>query len=93
MKLNWNFQRVVGGGGGGVRKIPSIGGCGCQYFLKLQIVFCYCGFFQEQIGILLGGSEKVDAHHISSCVSYCKEKYTLWRADIRKKVEINDDSV
>lgn len=41
---------------------------------------------KEQIGILLGGTEKVDAHHVTSCVSYCKEKYTLWRADIRKKV-------
>lgn len=41
---------------------------------------------KEQISILLGGPEKVDAHHVSSCVSYCKEKYTLWRADIRKKV-------
>jgi len=41
---------------------------------------------KEQIAILLGGSDKVDAHHVTSCVSYCKEKYTLWRADIRKKV-------
>lgn len=41
---------------------------------------------KEKIEILLGGTDKVDAHHVSSCVSYCKEKYTLWRADIRKKV-------
>ncbi|KAL9955941.1 hypothetical protein ACROYT_G037346 [Oculina patagonica] len=41
---------------------------------------------KEKIEILLGGADKVDAHHVSSCVSYCKEKYTLWRADIRKKV-------
>lgn len=43
-------------------------------------------FFQERIAVLLGGTDKVDAHHVTSCVSYCKEKYTLWRADIRKKV-------
>ncbi|CAH3182505.1 unnamed protein product [Porites evermanni] len=41
---------------------------------------------KEEIATLLGGTEKVDTHHVTSCVSYCKEKYTLWRADIRKKV-------
>ncbi|KAJ7373666.1 hypothetical protein OS493_011275 [Desmophyllum pertusum] len=41
---------------------------------------------KEKIAVLLGGADKVDAHHVASCVSYCKEKYTLWRADIRKKV-------
>lgn len=41
---------------------------------------------KEKIEVLLGGSDRVDAHHVTSCVSYCKEKYTLWRADIRKKV-------
>ena len=56
-------------------------------------VVCSCikltlsgNFSQEKIEILLGGTDKVDAHHVSSCISYCKEKYTLWRADIRKKV-------
>ncbi|XP_058965883.1 uncharacterized protein [Pocillopora verrucosa] len=44
-----------------------------------------CGF-EEKIEVLLGGADRVDAHHVASCVSYCKEKYTLWRADIRKKV-------
>lgn len=41
---------------------------------------------KEKIEVLLGGADRVDAHHVASCVSYCKEKYTLWRADIRKKV-------
>lgn len=56
----------------------------------IQSLIAYCFFFffysQEQIAVLLGGTDKVDAHHVTSCVSYCKEKYTLWRADIRKKV-------
>ena len=32
MKLNWNFQRGLGGGGGGDRKIPSIGEVWINYF-------------------------------------------------------------
>ena len=56
-----------------------------RYFcIFLPIYWPFC--FQEEIATLLGGTEKVDAHHVTSCVSYCKEKYTLWRADIRKKV-------
>ena len=53
-----------------------------------SIINCMLFFFsfQERIAVLLGGADKVDAHHVTSCVSYCKEKYTLWRADIRKKV-------
>ena len=57
--------------------------CICSIQIITHCVFC----FQEQIALLLGGTDKVDAHHVSSCVSYCKEKYTLWRADIRKKVD------
>ena len=35
-------------------------------------------FHRKKIEILLGGTDKVDAHHVSSCVSYCKEKiYTM----------------
>ena len=54
------------------------------FYIFLLIYWPLC--FQEEIATLLGGTEKVDAHHVTSCVSYCKEKYTLWRADIRKKV-------
>ena len=55
------------------------------YFYIFRLIYWpLC--FQEEIATLLGGTEKVDAHHVTSCVSYCKEKYTLWRADIRKKV-------
>ena len=65
---------------------------GLIIYLYYQPIFLYISpyllvlCFQEEIATLLGGTEKVDAHHVTSCVSYCKEKYTLWRADIRKKV-------
>lgn len=81
------------GGGGLLEKSLPLEGVDANIFWNYRLYSVTVHIFQEQIGILLGGSEKVDAHHISSCVSYCKEKYTLWRADIRKKVEINDDSV
>ncbi|XP_068671881.1 uncharacterized protein [Montipora capricornis] len=80
------------------RKIPfTVKTCGFEreLVLKAKEVFVTYGPWlvqgalerlKEQIALLLGGTDKVDAHHVSSCVSYCKEKYTLWRADIRKKV-------
>lgn len=80
------------------RKIPfTVKTCGFEreLVLKAKEVFVTHGPWlvqgaleklKEEIATLLGGTEKVDAHHVTSCVSYCKEKYTLWRADIRKKV-------
>lgn len=80
------------------RKIPfTVKTCGFEreLVLKAKEVFVTYGPWlvqgaldklKERIAVLLGGTDKVDAHHVTSCVSYCKEKYTLWRADIRKKV-------
>ncbi|XP_029199801.2 uncharacterized protein LOC114964616 isoform X2 [Acropora millepora] len=79
------------------RKIPfTVKTCGFEreLVLKAKEVFVTYGPWlvqgaldklKERIAVLLGGADKVDAHHVTSCVSYCKEKYTLWRADIRKK--------
>ncbi|EDO39815.1 predicted protein [Nematostella vectensis] len=41
---------------------------------------------REKIANLLGGEDHADQYQVNTCLSYTKEKFTLWRAEIRKKV-------